>query len=169
MLHCGEGISCKDLYFLIKKQYIRRAGIIPFRKDCNNNIHVLLGYSNEKNPVWADLGGRAEKGETTLETALREFGEESRWILDPVLKNVRKIIVTGKNNSKTPDQTILFIEYPSTPDIININDKFKCTVPTSQYEDEMQYLKWIPYQDFLKMTCITDSLKEVIKILNTSK
>lgn len=170
MLRCSDGVICKNINFLMEKKYIRRAGIIPFRRDSDNNVYVLLGYSNEEKPVWADLGGRAEDGETTLETALREFGEESRWVLDPLLTNTTKIILTDKNNSGKPDQAIIFIEYPNIGSVININNTFKSTVPKNEYEDEMQFLEWIPYQKFLKLNnkttkCITNSMKEVIKVL----
>ena len=164
-IHCGSNIQLPtDLKFLYNTDYVRRAGVIPFMV-YNNVTYVLLGYSNEKNPVWADLGGRAEENETTLSTALREFGEESRYVLPIDLSKVTKILITGRTGSVYPDQVHLIVEVD--PVYININDKFINTVPKTEYEDEMQFLRWIPYDEFMRMNGLTGSMKYVRDLLNT--
>lgn len=44
----------------------------------NNKIHFLFGKEKDtdENPGWADFGGGTEKGETMLNTAIREGSEE---------------------------------------------------------------------------------------------
>lgn len=141
---CSSGLTCPiDNNFLYKSKYIRRAGIIPYI-DMDNIRYYLLGFSKERNPVWADLGGRAEEGETTLETALREFGEESRWIIKPNLSKVTDIIITDRHNKGTPDQVLLLMKLEPTKQNLDIDIIFQSTIPKSKYEDEMQFLKWIP-------------------------
>lgn len=166
-IHCGPGILCpKDLSFLYETGYIRRAGVIPYMI-IDGITYILLGYSNEKNAVWADLGGRAEQNETTLDTALREFGEESRYVIPPNLNKISKILITGRPGSIYPDQVHLVIEYDSS--YYNINDKFITTVPKTQYEDEMVFLKWISYEDFMKMEGLSGSMKYVRSLLKSLK
>lgn len=165
-IHCSPNIPCpRDLQFLYSTNYIRRAGIIPFMIH-NNTTYLLMGLSKEKHPAWADLGGRAEKDETTLETALREFGEESRYVLPVDLNRLQKVIITSKtNNGIIPDQVILLVQIDPTHHSLNINDYFQQTVPKTKYEDEMRLLQWIPYNDFLAMTGLSDSMKHTQKVL----
>lgn len=162
MIHTSRNIACPtNLNFLDETNYIRRAGIIPFSVH-NDIVYLLLGYSKEINPVWADLGGRAEKNETTIETALREYTEESRNVLPLDLSRTRKILITSKNEK--PDQAILLVETQFNP---KINKNFESISPKNRYEDEMYLLQWIPYHTFLIMNGLSDSLKSIQELLNT--
>jgi ADP-ribose pyrophosphatase YjhB (NUDIX family) len=164
-VHCSSDISCpQDLGFLYSKDYIRRAGVIPFMI-YNNTTYILLGYSKENNPVWADLGGRVEKGETTLDTALREFGEESRYVLPINLNNISKVLITSKGDTYYPDQVLLVVQVDSSLYNININQAFQNTLPRTQYEDEMSFLQWIPYDTFLVMGGLSKSMQQIQKLL----
>ena len=156
MIHCSVGLSCpNNLNFLHHTNYIRRAGIIPFLVDARGITYMLLGLSKEKNPVWADLGGRREGNETTLQTAIREFNEESRSVLSIDLNRITKIIITGHNK---PDQVIIVIEIDPTQHNININNNFINTIPKTKYEDEMTELRWIDFDIFINMNPNTLSL-----------
>jgi 8-oxo-dGTP pyrophosphatase MutT (NUDIX family) len=168
-IHCSEGLKCPtNLNFIYQEGYIRRAGIIPYMIDDTNTTYILIGYSNEKNPVWADLGGRAETNETTIETALREYGEESRYVLSPDLNNIKYIVITGKEEkSKNPDQVLFLMEVDPTLYNININQAFLSTVPTTQYEDEMQFLRWVSLDDFVVMEGLTRSMVLVQNVIKT--
>jgi len=162
-VHFSYNLSKKDnLDFLYETNYVKRAGIIPYMI-YNGVTYVLLGYSKESNPVWADLGGRAEKGETTLDTALREFGEESRYVLSIDLNKVSKILISGNRSSV---QVHLIIEVSPTPYNININDAFQKTVPKTQYEDEMSFLQWIPYDTFMSMNGLSKSMQQFRSLLS---
>ena len=166
-IHCGPHISCpKDLGFLYTSNYVRRAGIIPFVIH-NGTTYILLGYSNEKNPVWADLGGRSEYNENTIQTALREFGEESRYVLPIDLNRISKILITGRDGSIYPDQVLLVIEIDPSPHNTYINSAFQSTAPKTQYEDEMSLLQWVPYDTFLSMDGLSKSMISIQKLLRT--
>lgn len=52
------------------------AGVLPYAYDCKGTPFILLGQ--EPNGLWADFGGRYEKGETPFQTAVREWFEETR-------------------------------------------------------------------------------------------
>ncbi len=158
-IHCYGNIVCpKNLSFLYTSGYLR-AGIIPFTV-YNNKTYILLGLSNEDKPVWADLGGRQETNETTLDTAIREFKEESRNVISPDMSKITKIFIT-----EDPHQTILFMYMHPVQQIFNINAEFLNTVPKSKYEDEMILLKWILLEDFIVMKNISKSLEPIQKIM----
>ena len=168
-IHCSPNILCpSNLNFLHMKNYIRRAGIIPTMR-YKNKKYVLLGLSNDPIPVWADLGGRAETNETTLQTCLREFNEESRHVLPININNIEHIIITSRHGyEKNPDQVILLIKTNPNSLTLNINQHFQNTIPRNQYEDEMKFLQWIPLAEFLTMTGITRSLTQVQLVLRNS-
>ena len=149
----------QDANFLNKTNYIRRAGIIPFIK--HEKTYILLGLSKDDNPLWSDLGGRSEKDETVLETAVREYGEESRYVLPINLNNIENILITGKNNK--PEQVLLTIQVDLKN--LNINDYFQKTIPKTKYEDEMSELKWFIYEDFLLMDNLSGTMKNIQKLL----
>lgn len=144
------------------RNYVKRAGIIPYMIH-NQETYVLLGWSKEDNPVWADLGGRSEKDESVIETALREFGEESRHVLSIDLSRVGKVLITHTRTQV--DSVIFFVNVDPTEKNININSDFQKTVPKNQYEDEMSYLQWIPYNTFLTLNNVSSSLNKVRKLL----
>lgn len=146
------------------KNYTKRAGIIPYMLH-NGETYILLGLSKEDNPVWADLGGRTEKGETVLETALREYGEESRYVLPVDINRITKIVVSS-DNAKKAESVIFFINVEPTDYNINIDDCFQQTIPRNQYEDEMMYLRWIPYHIFLTtMINLSPALEKIRKLI----
>jgi 8-oxo-dGTP pyrophosphatase MutT (NUDIX family) len=164
-IHCSDGIVCpKNLNFLHEKDYIRRAGIIPFII-YNGITYILLGLSKDPIPVWADLGGRTEIGESTLQTAIREFNEESRYVLSIDLNRINKILINNRNNSNTPDQVMLIIHVDPNDYNLNINKHFQNTIPKTQYEDEMSILQWFPYDYFLSMDGLSSSMQSVQTLL----
>ena len=62
------------------------AGILPITiNPDNNNIYFLLSreqINSDTDPgLWSDFGGTREKGETKLDTAIREGWEESNGFL----------------------------------------------------------------------------------------
>ena len=176
-------LDSKDFSFLQSYLYARRAGIIPYLIDKTGKTFVLLGLSNEKTPLWGDLGGRSESNpakksyETVLETAIREYGEESRHVLPIFDKNISLIVITSSSDNKgvsrfLHDQVILFVEVDPTEYNVNINKEFTKTIPKDQYEDEMTLLKWIPYNRFLSgyidKNNLSPTLLAVIKSLKDS-
>lgn len=69
-------------------------GLLPIAIK-NNKPYFLFGLENELDdtPGWADFGGGNEVGESTLDTAIREGGEEINGFLgigDKLRKRVKK-------------------------------------------------------------------------------
>lgn len=165
-VQCSPGLlPPNDLNFLHQSNFIRRAGIIPVI-NYDGQKYVLLGLSKDEKPVWADLGGRAEQNETTLETAVREFTEESRGTIPLGSDTIDKIIITNRDSNR-PDQVILMIQLEPSLYNLHINSLFRKTKPQTKYEDEMSVIRWIPYEDFLSMSEkeTTRSIQKVIEVL----
>lgn len=165
---CSSNIKCpRSLGFMYIENYVRRAGIIPVMNH-ENTEYVLLGFSKEIPPVWADLGGRSEKNEMPLDTALREFREESRnSIYIDINKNIERILLTGEHRNGIAEQMIIFVRVYPTYENINVDDVFQKITPKTQYEDEMIYLKWIPYDQFLNLRQTSSTLKDVQNLLKS--
>ena len=71
-------------------------GILPVSIK-NNKIYFLFGKENELDdtPGWADFGGGKEKGESHLDTALREGSEEINGFLGSAEK-LRSLVKKNK-------------------------------------------------------------------------
>jgi predicted NUDIX family NTP pyrophosphohydrolase len=78
------------------------AGIIPFRMYDNEEIEFFVGHpggqSEEWNNYWAFLKGGVENGESWIETAMREFKEESGLPLDDVSEEDLIPLGTSRQN-----------------------------------------------------------------------
>lgn len=145
MIISPKNIAPTDLSFLYKKNYGRRAGIVPFMIDRRGETYILLGQ-DKQNGRWADLGGRSEKNETPLENAMREYLEESRGVFPIDLSSLTRVVISKHRKGL---QTILFVQVLSSEDNIKIDEKFQNTIPKNKYEDELSYLKWIHFDEFM--------------------
>lgn len=75
------------------------ASILPITL-INNNVYFLFGKERDidENPGWSDFGGGTEKGETFLETAIREGSEELTGFLGPSQKIKEMVLKYGSYN-----------------------------------------------------------------------
>jgi len=136
--------------------------------DENEKTYILLGVDKESG-VLADLGGTIEKGESTLDVAIREFLEESRSVLSVNLNNTTTIIISNiiSKKNKKRKQVILFPKIDLNYYHLSIDEQFQKTIPRNKYEDEMSSLKWIHLDDFLTSDLpLSRSMIEVKNILN---
>ena len=148
--------------FLDKKNEVCRAGIIPYFIDRGGYLFFLLGQDSQ-NKKWADLGGTTEAGETVIETALREYGEESRWTLPVDPKYITKILVTQVESKKGKQrrQALCFIPVELNPNNVYIDQKFQETVPKTKYEAEMSRLAWIDSETLTDLKNVSRSIKAI--------
>ena len=75
----------KETYQKLNERYgYRGAGIALFREEPNNAFSILVGKRafNPGKGLWSFPGGGAEKGESPIKTAKREFLEETSIRLD---------------------------------------------------------------------------------------
>jgi len=80
------------------------AGIIPFRKNEDGEVEFFLGHPGgvgmQWNNYWAYLKGGVEEGENWVETAIREFKEESGLKLEDVTEDDLIPLGTAKQNKR---------------------------------------------------------------------
>lgn len=80
------------------------AGIIPFRKNENDEIEFFVGHPGgvgwQWRDYWAYLKGGVEEGEEWIDTACREFSEESGIPLEEINKEDLIPLGTSKQNKK---------------------------------------------------------------------
>lgn len=87
------------------------AGILPFSKLVKNNKTLLYflfsretldDHTSKDRGYWSEFGGSADKGETRLETAIREGYEESNGVFGSKIKiknNIEKTSLHFKEKS----------------------------------------------------------------------
>jgi len=92
----------------------------------NGNIYFLFGKERDidENPGWSDFGGGTEKGETFLETAIREGGEELTGFLGSD-KDIRKLL----NKYGTYDIDYKSIGYTN----------YRCHIFPMEYDELLPY------------------------------
>lgn len=92
----------------------------------NNKIYFLFGKERDidENPGWSDFGGGTDKGETFLQTAIREGGEELTGFLGTD-NNVKKLLTKyGTYN----------IDYNSDG-----HTTYRCHIFPMVYDDKLPY------------------------------
>jgi hypothetical protein len=92
----------------------------------NNKIYFLFGKERDidENPGWSDFGGGTDKGETFLQTAIREGGEELTGFLGTD-NNVKKLLTKyGTYN----------IDYNSEG-----HGTYRCHIFPMLYDDKLPY------------------------------
>ena len=139
------------------------AGILPTTIK-NGKLHFLFGKENkfEKSaPGFSDFGGGGEKGETQLDTAIREGGEELTGFLgtDEQLRNT--LTASGTHTIDLQNgiyRTHLFyMKYdPYLEKYYNNNQKFiqkrldPTVIKTSKIFEKAE-IKWVSIDDLEKM------------------
>jgi 8-oxo-dGTP pyrophosphatase MutT (NUDIX family) len=106
----------------------------------NNKPYFLFGLENELDdtPGWADFGGGHEVGETTLDTAIREGGEEINGFLgigDKLRKRVKKNKIA----------TVAFKTYSTYMFMIDYDDNLPVYYKNN-YEFFSQYLPHVKHK-----------------------
>ena len=128
------------------------AGIVPYIRDEKNNVQFLLGREKSSRKWSGFVGGYETSDGTIINTAVREFNEETAKIFESNLDFVRDKIITGdsylitdKNNNRII--YIWFIRFPDT--ILDAPDKFSQHVNfmSDVHFREKLSLKWFSIQD----------------------
>lgn len=106
------------------------SGILPFYTCKNGNKYILLGretYSNTCVKPWSPFSGVREKNETCLETAHREFREESLECIPLKYKTPTEVLVSAFENKLEHQkfQTMLFLyEIDNSKTMIQVMGEF---------------------------------------------
>ncbi len=119
---------------MIKLRGYKGAGVALFKK-AGEDSFVLLGKRkyNPNKCCWSFFGGGNEKGETLIETALREFREESGVVLDESIISKQKEI----------DFTLPLFKWKTL--LIEITKDIELV--ESAYKTEFSEMKWVNIKD----------------------
>jgi ADP-ribose pyrophosphatase YjhB (NUDIX family) len=126
------------------------AGILPIAL-YKNKIYFLFGKENKHNdtPGWCDFGGGMERGETVIETSLREVEEETCGFISKqeILSSIeRNGSLTFRIKGYTT--TLVLIPYDKKmPEYFNKNhaiiEKYHPKLKSVLFEkDEMKWVSW---------------------------
>lgn len=150
------------------------SGILPVIIDINFNVKILLG--KEYNG-WSGFSGSSEKNETSIQTGLREFHEETanvfknyineEYINENIINKLSSTTPTGKtfdmyivNFSKLPIEIINKIDY-----LFVVNRK----KTINKYEKEKTKIEWFTIDDVKKLNlryCFHKDYKMIYKSIN---
>ena len=131
----------------------------------NGKVYLLFGKEREQdeNPGWSDFGGGTDKGETFIQTAVREGGEELTGFLgfDDELKKMLNKYGTFNIDYKSEGYStyrchIFPMEYdPMLPHYYNNNQRFlqkrldKKVIRDTKIFEKTQ-IKWFSFDDIKK-------------------
>ena len=141
------------------------AGIIPYTL-FENQIYFLLGRERS-NDKWSGFVGSSEPNESIIQTALREFNEETSL----VFKNhigyfLDKCSVVYPVTEKTPSGNNVYLWFIECPKTIFFTDLDQLIVNQSFMEDshykEKSELRWFRIDEISKRQDIFYRLKRTI-------
>jgi 8-oxo-dGTP pyrophosphatase MutT (NUDIX family) len=143
------------------------AGIIPYTILENGQCYFLLGLE-ESNNKWSGFVGSSERGESVIETAFREFNEESAFVLDSFneytlskLLNTQPVI---EKTSTSKTAYLYFIKYPIFN--LNINEIFQYNKSqfTKKEFHEKKELRWFSLDEIKKSNVLYRLKKTIIHL-----
>jgi len=146
------------------------AGIVPYI--AIDRIYILLGLEKSNNK-WSGFVGGSEQGETVVDTALREFNEETAMVFNDFFIALKALLLKTKpiveSTSTGKDAFIYFIKFP--PNICdNIIPQFLKNKSELQEDHfhEKSMLRWFTLDEIKDSPKILLKLKKSI-IINFEK
>jgi 8-oxo-dGTP pyrophosphatase MutT (NUDIX family) len=134
------------------------AGIIPYYR-VDNSIYFLLGFERSNNK-WSGFVGGSEPNESIIQTALREFNEETAMIFNNVLLKDNPVI---ERTSTGKIAYLWFIEFSNNLLDVELNAIFKENQKKlGKHFNEKSKLSWISLNEIKKSNKIFYKLKLVI-------
>ena len=143
------------------------AGIVPYIKNPDGKIEFLLGFETKINKWSGFVGGYEESDINIINTAVREFNEETANIFENDLITFKSKIISGDcllitDSTKNRLVYIWFIKIPNTS--INLPELFlqnKSLLSGSEYREKTE-IKWFKISDIRKSKNILYKLKSSI-------
>jgi 8-oxo-dGTP pyrophosphatase MutT (NUDIX family) len=118
------------------------------------DVRILLCRTQKNPDYWQPVGGGALPGETSVETAVREVGEEARLIIDP-----RDLIQRDSHPSKTGGVVSFF-----TTEISSVRQLWDIEIQLSKCPELLDTQVWasVNWMTLKTMPGTTLFLKEII-------
>ena len=136
------------------------AGIIPYSVS-NKEVSFLLGFE-KYNSKWSGfVGGHEASDQTIVNTAIREFNEETTTIFQEYLPYIRESISTGKAilvKDLSPTNRTVYLYFVNFPKITNLHLKY---IPRKEYQEKSS-LRWFTLSEIKKSNTVFVPLKNSI-------
>ena len=130
--------------FIPKNHQIIRSGVIVYSyNNYNNEYYFYMGQDQNSNDL-TDFGGGCLKEHDPIESALREFTEESK----AVFGNYTKDQVNECIMAYTDSMLIIFI--PLIVDYTQLKYNFNLSVPDNQHHNELNDIIRLNKQEFIQ-------------------
>jgi 8-oxo-dGTP pyrophosphatase MutT (NUDIX family) len=92
------------------------AGVFPYSQ-FNGKYVILLGVDHHRPGYWMDFGGKSDWNETPIETAAREFSEETMFCFYSSLAEVQKKLKAVTPLVVSNGYHMYFLDVPFVPDL----------------------------------------------------
>lgn len=92
------------------------AGILPYSRFNGKHV-ILLGIDHHRPGYWMDFGGRSDWNETPVETAAREFSEETMFCFYHDLSAVQKKLKSATPFVSSNGYHMYFLAVPFVADL----------------------------------------------------
>jgi 8-oxo-dGTP pyrophosphatase MutT (NUDIX family) len=140
------------------------AGIVPYI--LVDRIYFLLGLEKSNN-LWSGFVGGSEPDETVIDTAIREFHEETALVFkDYPLKHLLETTQPIMDKTSTGKEVyIYFIKFPVDicDNIIPVFLKNKSLLPEEQFH-EKSMLRWFSLDEVKNSPKIFKKIKKAITL-----
>jgi 8-oxo-dGTP pyrophosphatase MutT (NUDIX family) len=113
------------------------AGIVVFFKENSKFQYLLIQYNKKNEGYWGLPKGHIEKGETLIETAIRETKEETGLNVKPMDGFMKTIEYTFKQNNDLIKKTVYFYVGESDTKEVKIS------------HEHLDFV-WLSYSDAIK-------------------
>lgn len=125
-------------------------GIIPFRRNENGKLEFFLGHPGGNYPrtrdLWMFLKGSVEGDETWVDTALREFKEETSLPLEDCSESM--LIPLGSVQQNPHKTVVAFGLYYPNIDV----EKCHSNISEDGITPEIDRYRWMTYEEVCKYT-----------------
>ena len=142
------------------------AGIIPYIKTSDNRVQFLLGFETKINKWSGFVGGYEDSDTDIVNTAIREFNEETAKIFQNDLVLIKNKIISGDSllitdSTKNRMVYLWFIRFPilsGIPELFLHNS----SLMSDEHYKEKSEIKWFKISDIRKSKDILYKLKSSI-------
>lgn len=137
------------------------AGIIPYIF-FNGMYYFLLGLEKSNN-TWSGFVGGSEQGELPINTALREFNEETAMVFEKNTFIKKKLTTTTPVIEKTSTGKTVYLWFIEFPEFLNFTQfHYNQTIIKDPRFNEKSDIQWFSLLQIKKSRKVFNRLKKTI-------
>lgn len=149
-----SAISSRVDYSKYAHPKIKGAGVLPVSFDGKKWV-VLVGQQGpgvKRAGFWEGFGGGVDQGETVLEAALREFGEESKWQVQgsccpyQISHHPFSQVIVAEHLRCGYFQLMLPVDHDPS-----LSRRFSESQGSTPFEEEKSHIQWVSLEDLAEV------------------